>query len=210
MRIWSENEPREWNIYTIRESTTRSEDSVRTVRADAQYDTTRYEPLAIQYNRPTYSKPRTVWYDMIQTASDRPTMQYIHVRPTLHSTDDLRFVLYFIGEYSTVRYEPRAMQFNTYGKPRTVRYDMIRYDTARTASDGPTIQYIYTCMANPAQYIRSAVRTVFLRGVLYGTIRYEPQECWLFTICEIFLYAPMFFMIRSVVRISSVRNRIVL
>jgi hypothetical protein len=31
-----------------------------TTRCTVQYDTTRYKPRAIQYNRPTYGKPRTV------------------------------------------------------------------------------------------------------------------------------------------------------
>jgi hypothetical protein len=48
------------------------------------------------------------WYDAIRndmTRHDMPTMQYIHVRQSLHSTYDLRFVLYFLGEYSMVRYD---------------------------------------------------------------------------------------------------------
>jgi hypothetical protein len=155
MRIRFEHEPREWNFVTIREITTRSEDSVSTVRPDAQYDTTRYEPWAIdlllppplrclskspksahahtykrqsphaqydttryepwamQCNRPTYGKPCTVRYDTMRTVSDRPTIHYIHVLYTPHSTYDPRFVLYFLGEYSMIRYKSRECRLQT-------------------------------------------------------------------------------------------------
>jgi hypothetical protein len=67
-----------------------------------EYSTIRHEPRAIQYN--TYGKLRKVQYDTIGTASDRPTIQYLHVQQTPHSTYDPRFILYFLGEYNMVRY----------------------------------------------------------------------------------------------------------
>jgi hypothetical protein len=169
MRIRFEHEPREWNLDMIRESTTRSEDSVSMVRPDAQYDTTRYEPRAIQYNR-----PRTV-----RSASNRPTMQWINVRQTLHITYDPRFILYFLGEYSTLRYDttrykPRAIQCNTYGKPRTVRYDTIRYDAVRTASDRPTMQYMLVLQQTP----HSTYNPIFVLYFLgeYSTVQYDMNS----------------------------------
>jgi hypothetical protein len=189
--IWFEHEPRELNIDTVRPDRT---ESILNSRDTIRYDTIRYN---------------TIW-----TVSDRPTMQYIHVRQTPHSTYNPWFVLYFLGEYSvvrydTTRYEPRAIQYNTNGKPRTVRYDTIRYDMVRTASDRPTI---HTCTANPAQYIRSAVRTVFPRGVQYGTKGTATMPVAnrkiLFTIREILFYAPKFFTIWSAV--CTVFPRIVL
>jgi hypothetical protein len=74
----------------------------RTVRIEYWYGTTR---RTVRYD--------TTRYDTIRTAGDRPTMQYIHVRQTPHSTYNLRFVLYFLGEYSTVWYEPRECRLQT-------------------------------------------------------------------------------------------------
>jgi hypothetical protein len=184
MRIRSEYEPREWNLDTIQESTTRSEDSVSTVWPDTQYDTTRYEPKAIQHNTHTYSKHRTV-------------------------------------RYNTIRYELRAivLQYNTYNHvhtirifPRGVQHGMIWYDTIRTTSKPCTVRYDtiwYDCMNHKwSAYIRQALHSTCGSYCISSGI---TDTIWtarmpianreiLFTIREIFFYAPRFFTIRSTVR----------
>jgi hypothetical protein len=90
------------------------------------------------------------------------------------------------------------------------QYDTTRYDTTRTASDRPTIP---TCTANPAQYIRFVVRTVFPRGVQYSTIRTARMPVAnrdiLFTIREIFFYAQEVFYDTIHGSYCNFRNRIV-
>jgi hypothetical protein len=75
----------------------------RTARIEYWYGTTR----------------RTVRYDTIRTASDRPTIQYIHVRRTTHSTYDRGS--YCISSGSTVRYNTNRE--NAVCKPRYFIYD---------------------------------------------------------------------------------------
>jgi hypothetical protein len=150
--------------YDPMHSTIRTAGNIYNIIGPTQYDTTRYEPRAIG-------------------------LQYIHahVRQTPHSTFDPRFVLYFLGEYSTVRYdttryEPRVIQYNTctYDKPRTVRpdaqYDTIRHDTNRGRYNTNGLQ-----TANPAQYdtTRSEPRAI---GLQYNTYMYGKTRT-VHTIC---------------------------
>jgi hypothetical protein len=139
MRIRSEHDPWEWNLDTIQESTTRSEDSVGTVRHDARYDMTRYKPRIIQYS--TYSKPRTIWYDTTRyepRTIGQKYNTYMYCKPrTVHTIH---------GSYGTIWYEPQECRLQIeifYFTNREIIFYAPRFFT-----------------------IRSAVRTAFPRGVI--------------------------------------------
>jgi hypothetical protein len=175
-----------------------------TMRHDTNYG--RYS--TIDLHTANLAQYDTMRYDTIWTTSDRPTIQYIHVRQTLHSTYDPRFVLYFFGEFSTERYDMNCERYNTIYMANPAQYDTTRYEPRVIG-----LQY--------NTYMYGKPRTVHMIRGSYcicsgSTVRYEsmrtarmPVANWeilytireiLFTIREIFFYAPRFFTIRSAVR----------
>jgi hypothetical protein len=138
------------------------------------YDMIRTRTTIIEY---WYGTTRhTVRYDKIRTASDRPTIQYTHVRQTPHSTYDPRFVLYFLREYSTVRYDTNHEQYNAMHTANCAQYDTTWYEPRVIV-----LQY--------NTYMNGKPRTVHMNHSSYcispgstDKVWYEQRECRLQTV----------------------------
>jgi hypothetical protein len=89
--------------------------------------------------------PSMIWYDTTWYESRAIGLQYntyMYGKPAQYIRSAVRTV-FPQGRYDTTQYEPRAIQYNTYGKPRTVQYDTIWHGTNRENASCKPRDFIY-------------------------------------------------------------------